>query len=185
MVHLTTSASDGWVVPAEKSVDIPANQRVTIKATIAIPSGHDAGDHETDLMFTVPASDSRTLRVSWAVAARVLINAGGTIIHGLHIFGLTAPAIADSWDAPAVNLTLTNKGNVHEIVTVAPFGQVLVLRGQSRTVSLDWTHHPFIGMASITAGGESVRTLFVPWRLGLGLLALLCGLLLVREVRRT
>lgn len=182
---LKVAASDAWVIPAVKSLTIAANQRVTVKASVVIPTGHDAGDHETDLSFaTLPGTDGM-LRISWAVAARVLVNAGGSIVHGLHVFGLTAPWIADSFDTPAVNLTLSNRGNVHEIVTIAPFGQTIVYRNSTRTLSLTWSNHPWIGRGTITAGGESVSTLFLPWRLGLGLLALLCGLLLVRTVRRT
>ena len=36
-VHIAASASDGWVIPTEKSFDVAANQRVTIKAEILVP----------------------------------------------------------------------------------------------------------------------------------------------------
>lgn len=186
---INVAASDGWMVPAEKSFVIGANQRHTTTAAIVIPTAHDDGDHEADVSFTVPPNGATAsgsmLRVSWAVAARVLINAGGTVVHGLHVFGLSAPWIADSFDAPAVNLTLVNHGNVHELATIAPFGQVLVLRGQTRTVSLPWTQHPWVGVGDVSAGGETVTTLFLPIRAGGGLLAVLIGLFLVRRVRRT
>jgi len=183
-VAIAVSTSDTWVVPLVQRFDLPGKSRRAIEAVVAIPEGHDSGDHETDLTFsTAPAADG-TLRVSWGLASRVLINAGGTVVHGVHIFGLSAPPIADSWDAPTVSLSLANSGNVHEIVDVSPFGQVLLLRGQTRIVSLQWSQHPWLGLGTITAAGQSTRTLFLPMRAAGGLLAVLVGLYLLRRVRK-
>ena len=93
------------------------------------------------------------------------------MVRGLHVFGLTAPRIADSWDHPAVALTLDNtRGNVHEVVQVDPFGQALVLRGQTRVLSVPWRDHPVLGIGMVRARAQSVSTLFLPWKLALGVM---------------
>lgn len=165
-VTLAVTTTDGWVVPAEKSVTLAGHTSHDVQAAVVIPTGADAGDHETRVLFTLLAPDTGTVRISWAVASRVIIATGGTVVRGLHVFGLTAPRIADSWDVPPVSLTLDNKnGNVHEVVNVAPFGQALVLRGQTRVLTVPWSRHPMVGVGTVNAGGESVSTLFLPWKL--------------------
>ena len=47
-----------------------------------------------------------------------------------------------------------------------------------------WANHPRIGYGTITAGGSSARTLFIPWRFALGLLGLLTGVWLALATRR-
>lgn len=189
-VTIAVKASDAWVLPAEKSFTVAGNTSHQVSALIAQPAHADAGDHETDVLFTVvPApgvADSGLIRISWGIASRVIIATGGTVVRDLHIFGLTVPAIADSWDVPTINLTLDNNhGNVHEVVDIAPFGQALVLRGTTRILSLPWSGHPFVGLGTVHAGNETATTLFIPWRVGGILLALLCGWLLVQRARKT
>ncbi|MGA7911177.1 MAG: hypothetical protein WCC30_06480 [Candidatus Dormiibacterota bacterium] len=186
-VTLSVTPSDAWVVPTEQSFTIAGNARHEVEAATVIPTNADAGDHETDVQFTLAPQGGTSpgmIRISWAMASRVIIATGGAVVRGLHVFGLNAPRIADSWDVPTVALTLDNsRGNVHELVNVAPFGQALVLRGQTKVLSVPWSDHPFIGVGSVTAGNETTSTLFIPWRVGGILLALLCGWVLWRRTR--
>jgi hypothetical protein len=132
-----------------------------------------------------PPAAPGTLTVTRAVASRVVIATGGTVVHGLHVFGLQVPAFADSFEAPVVNVTVTNSGNVHEVVSIEPFGTVLVLRGATKTLSLSWQHHPWFGPGTVSAGGMSSTTWFFPWHIALGLLGLLCGIALSLSIRRS
>src|SRR5258708_7785329 len=88
----------------------------------------------------------------------------------------------------AVHLSLTldnSRSNVYETVPVAPFGQVLLLRGQVRTLSLAWGSHPWFGPSTVNAGGMSSTTWFIPWHVALGLLGLLCGIALSLSIRHS
>jgi hypothetical protein len=184
---ITVTTSDSWVAVAEHGYSLDTGQRHTFAGTVTIPQGADAGDHLTLVNFSVlpPASTAATITITRALASRVVIATGGTIVHGVHVYGLTVPAIADSWEAPKVHMTVSNAGNVHEVVDVAPFGQVLVLRDSSKVLTLTWAQHPFIGMGHITAGGTTASTLFLPWRIALGLLGLLSGIALFLSIRRS
>jgi hypothetical protein len=185
-VHVAVRSTDGWVIPDELTFDIPPNQRHDMTAAVRIPSNPEPGDHETRVVFSVPpTSGTGTLNVTQAVASRVLIQVGGTAVRDLHIFGLSVPMIADSFDAPDINLTVANHGNVHEIVTIAPFGQTLVLRDSSKVLDLQWSRHPFLGPGTVTAAGQSATTWFLPWRILGGLLALFCGVWLSVVVNRS
>ncbi|MFI5284133.1 MAG: hypothetical protein ACHQ0J_13535 [Candidatus Dormibacterales bacterium] len=181
--YVTASSSDAWLVPAEKSFTILPGQRHSTSAALIVPLLRDAGDHESDVTFLQPPAATGQLRVSWGLAARVIISTGGVVAHDLHLSGLTVPAIADSFEQPTINLTARNAGNVHELITVAPFGQMLLLRGQTRTVSLLWTQHPWIGWGEVSAGGLKASTLFLPWKLLAALFGLFCGWLLWRQLR--
>jgi hypothetical protein len=186
-VQIVVTTSDSWVAPSTKTFALATNERREIAALVQVPAGHDEGDHETQVAFAVapPPGAVGTILITRALASRVVIATGGSIVRGLHVYGLAVPAIADSFESPTVNLTVTNAGNVHEIVDIAPFGQVLVLRDSSKVLSLTWAQHPFIGMGHITAGGSTATTLFLPWHIALGLLGLLCGVALSLSVRRS
>jgi hypothetical protein len=181
--YVTASSSDSWLVPNQKSFTILPGQRHSTSASLSVPLLRDAGDHESDVTFLQPPGGSGQLRVSWGLAARVIISTGGVVAHDLKLSGLRVPAIADSFEQPTINLSAVNRGNVHELVTVAPFGQLLLLRGQSRTVSLLWTQHPWIGWGDVSAGGLKASTLFLPWHLLAALFGLFCVWLFWRQLR--
>jgi len=186
-VHIAVTSSDSWVVPSEQGFDLAGNTRHDMVASVSIPTAHDAGDHETRVTFSVPPTNtSGLLAVTQALASRVIVAVGGIVIRDLHIYGLTTPRIADSFESPPITLTLDNsRSNVYEIVTVAPFGQVLLLRGQVRTLSLAWGSHPWFGPSTVNAGGMSSTTWFIPWHVALGLLGLLCGIALSLSIRHS
>jgi hypothetical protein len=176
----------GWETPLEARFSLPAGSRHVTTVELAMPAKHDAGDHTILVDFSaLPPDDGSTIKVVRTVEARIIVATGAHVINDLRIFGLSAPLIADSWDAPALNLIVDNsRSNVHRVVQVGLFGQVLLERGQRRTLSLAWTPHPFVGVGTITVGSESASTGFVPWKLLLLVLLLVLVLLLIRLARR-
>lgn len=183
---ITVSASDSWLTPSATDFTLAPGDRQLVYAEPRLPAIKDAGEHVSQLQFSTELVGSGSLRSTLAVAADVVFGPYGHVVSDLRVLGLSAPWLADSFDAPVINLTVDNsRSNIHRRVKVAPFGEVLLQRGQRRTLSLAWTRHPFIGLGSITVPGQSLTTLFLPWHAALGFLLSLVGLVtLVRLVRR-
>jgi hypothetical protein len=184
-VTIAASTTDSWLIPAEKSFSIPGHTRHNALASMTVPVGAATGDHETGMTFTAaPPPGGTGLQVALALRSRVIIDAGGAL-DGVMRFGLSVSRLSDSWDQPTVKVTLDNRlGNTHRVVSVGHFGEVLVLRGQDRVLTLPWRDHPFVGTSTFPLVGEEATTLFLPMRLGAGVLAVLAGLLLLLRARR-
>jgi hypothetical protein len=182
--HVTISSSDGWLRVSESGFDLTPGQRREVFAEPLVPVAKDAGDHTSQVVFSTELVSTGSLRSAIAVAADVVFGPYGIVNHGLQIGPLQLPRVADSWDQPVVRVTLANKGNVHELVKLPPFGETLLLRGQRRVLALTWASHPFVGPGTVTVGSESASTVFVPWK-GLALVLLLVlVVLLVRLAHR-
>lgn len=194
-----------WVSTTPTAMDLAPGERQPVRLHIVIPSDPEPGEHQVGVIFLVRAAEKgRNVALHRGVAAEALIRVPGAVDRHIGFGRLRVPRVVDGGPV-RVSLPIDNRGNVHRDYigpdhlvldtggTKVAFPNFTVLRDSTRLMSAQWAPplacvcHPRV----VTDDGRGHRLVVTatvvvfPFRLVLGLAALLVGLaLLSRALRR-
>ena len=197
-------AAADWVTVSPTSFEAKPGMTQVVSATIKMPARPEPGDHQTALIFLVPAGKTAgNVKINRGVGTPMYVTVPGPVDESATLSRLTAPTFVAKGP---VELTahVENTGTVHRdfrgptALTVSgtgsakPFPDFTVPRGAVRDVTTSW-NPPLLCVCHLTvqfanaAGPQSqtVRVIVFPWHLlAAAVGAVLIVLLFVRLSRR-
>lgn len=200
-------SASNWIAASPAKFRLTGGARAVVRVRIAPPAAPEPGEHQTALIFRVPADPrSANIKLNRAIGTPVYITLPGPTDDTAVLTDLRAPGF--SWRGPITfGATVRNTGTVHRDyrgldrlpVNVdgrgVPFPDFTVLRGAVRRIDTVWADPPLFCRCQATVrlvaadGSVSERTVevtIVPVHLiaaGLGALLLLVLVLGIRRRR--